>query len=152
MKTSILFIICFFTLSFSYAQKTNPNYDAELAQKLGADNYGMKYYVFVILKTGENPPDDLELRQQSFAGHMQNINRLVDEGQLIVAGPFDENQLAYRGLFILDVDNIEEAEEILQTDPAIKEGFLDTELIKWYGSAALPEYLEASDKIWKVGF
>lgn len=83
---------------------------------------------------------------------MQNINRLVEEDILIVAGPFDSNELSYRGIFILDVDSIEKAKEILQTDPAIKEGFLDTELIKWYGSAALPEYLEASDKIWKIGF
>jgi len=27
---------------------------------------------------------------------------------------------------------------------------LDFELYKWYGSAALPEYIEFSDKIWKV--
>ncbi len=152
MRTLLIFAIVFLAFSSTYAQMKNPDYDAELAQKLGADDYGMKYYVLVILKTGKNSPDDPELRRQSFAGHMQNINRLVEEGKLVVAGPFDENELAYRGLFILDVDGIQKAEEILQTDPAIKEGFLDTELIKWYGSAALPEYLATSDKIWKVGF
>ncbi len=26
----------------------------------------------------------------------------------------------------------------------------DPELYNWYGSAALPEYLEASDRIWKI--
>lgn len=152
MRTLFVLTLCFFTLGIGHAQKKNPDYDAELAQKLGADDYGMKYYVFAILKTGENSPNDPELRQQSFAGHMQNIKSLVDEGKLIVAGPFDSNELSYRGLFILDVESIEKAKELLQTDPAIREGFLDTELIKWYGSAALPEYLEASDKIWKVGF
>lgn len=152
MKTLLLLLICFFSLNPFYAQKPNPNYDADLAKELRADDYGMKYYVFVILKTAEKAPDDAELRQKSFAGHMQNINRLVEEDILIVAGPFDSNELSYRGIFILDVDSIEKAKEILQTDPAIKEGFLDTELIKWYGSAALPEYLEASDKIWKIGF
>ncbi len=31
----------------------------------------------------------------------------------------------------------------------IKADLLDVELYDWYGSAALPEYLDASDKIWK---
>lgn len=136
----------------SYAQKTNPNYDAELAKKLEADDYGMKYYIFVILKTPEDEPDDPELRKKSFAGHMKNINKMAEDGKLIVAGPMDSNEQSYRGIFIVDVKTIEEAEELLETDPAIKEGFLDTELFKWYGSAALPEYLKASDKIWKTGF
>lgn len=152
MKIYLILMICFLSFNPFYAQKPNPNYDADLAKELRADDYGMKYYVFVILKTGDSPPDDLELRQKSFAGHMQNIKRLVEEGILIVAGPFDSNELSYRGIFILDVDSIEKAGELLQTDPAIREGFLDTELIKWYGSAALSEYLEASNKIWKVGF
>lgn len=30
----------------------NPNYDAALARKLGADDYGMKRYILVILRTG----------------------------------------------------------------------------------------------------
>jgi uncharacterized protein YciI len=147
---SILIIIVLFNVA--NAQKTNPNYDPALAEELGADDYGMRYYVLVILKTGSNVPEDKELRQQSFAGHMQNINTLVEEGKLIVAGPIDKNELTYRGIFILDVTSIDDAKKLLETDPAIKEGFLDTELFKWYGSAALPEYLEASDKVWKVGF
>jgi len=38
---------------------------------------------------------------------------------------------------------------LLETDPAIKEGLLEADLYSWYGSAALPLYLDASDKIWK---
>jgi uncharacterized protein YciI len=152
MKNLLSFILCLLFAGSIHAQKTNPNYDAELAKSLGADEYGMKYYVFVILKTGKNAPDDNELRQKSFAGHMKNIKSLVEEEKLIVAGPFDANELSYRGLFILNVKTIDEAKQLLKTDPAIKEGFLDTELFKWYGSAALSEYLETSDKIWKVGF
>jgi hypothetical protein len=44
---------------------------------------------------------------------------------------------------------MDEAKELMQTDPAIKADLLDVELYDWYGSAALPEYLDASDKIWK---
>jgi uncharacterized protein YciI len=134
------------------AQKTNPNYDPELATKLGADDYGMKQFVFVILKTGSNESTDKVLRDSCFAGHMDNINRLVEEKKLIVAGPMAKNEKEYRGIFILDVPTMEEAELLLETDPAIKAEFLEPELYSWYGSAALSEYLEASDKVWKIGF
>ena len=44
---------------------------------------------------------------------------------------------------------MEEAIDLLQTDPAIKSGLLAYEIFTWYGSAALPEYLPFSEKIWK---
>ena len=128
---------------------SNPNFDPVLAQKLGGDDYGMKSYVLVILKTGSNQTTDKELINKSFRGHMENINHLVKEGKMTVAGPLGKNDKAYRGIFILNVTTFEEAESLLQKDSAIKEGILDFELYKWYGSAALPEYLDFSDKIWK---
>jgi uncharacterized protein YciI len=76
----------------------------------------------------------------------------VDEKKLIVAGPMVKNEKSYRGIFILDVATTEEAKLLLETDPAIKAKFLEPEFYEWYGSAALPEYLEASDKVWKIGF
>lgn len=128
----------------------NPNYDQALADKLGGDDYGMKNYFLVILKTGANAPTDKDLISESFKGHMDNINRLVDEGILVVAGPLAKNESKYRGIFILDnLQSTEEAREILQSDPAIKNGLLDYEIFTWYGSAALPEYLPFSDKIWR---
>ncbi|MGV8093159.1 MAG: DUF6265 family protein [Mangrovibacterium sp.] len=129
---------------------SNPNYDPELAQKLGADDYGMKSYILVILKTGTNQTTDKTLINDSFRGHLDNITRLVEQGKMIVAGPLGKNDNTYRGIFILNVTTSEEAEKLLQTDPAIKKGLLDVELYNWYGSAALPAYLEFSDKIWKV--
>ena len=146
-----IIIICFFTAPV-LSQKTNPNYDEALATKLGADDYGMKSYIFVMLKTGTNMSTDKSARDSCFAGHMNNIGRLVDEGKLIVAGPLGKNENGYRGIFILDVPTLEEAQELMQTDPAIHAQYLQPELFMWYGSAALPEYLKASDKIWKVGF
>lgn len=128
----------------------NPSYNKELADKLGGDDYGMKSYFFVILKTGTNTTTDKEFISESFRGHLDNINRLVEEGKLIVAGPLGKNENNYRGIFILNnIKSIEEAVELLQTDPAIKNRMLDYEIFTWYGSAALPEYLPFSDKIWK---
>lgn len=130
---------------------SNPNYDRALAEKLGGDDYGMKNYILVILKTGPNTTTDRDLISTSFRGHLDNIKLLVEQGKLIVAGPLGVNDHQYRGIFILNnVDSFEEATELMQSDPAIKNGLLDVEFFNWYGSAALPEYLPASDKVWKL--
>lgn len=129
----------------------NPNYDKALAEKLGGDDYGMKSYFFVILKTGTNTTADKDFISESFKGHLDNIHKLVEEGKLIVAGPLGKNENNYRGIFILNnINSAEDAKELLQTDPAIKNGLLDYEIFTWFGSAALPEYLPFSDKIWKL--
>jgi uncharacterized protein YciI len=131
----------------------NPNYDKELATRLGGDDYGMKSYFFVVLKTGSSNTTDKSLIQESFKGHMANINRLVEEGKLVVAGPLGKNENNYRGIFILsNIETQEFAEEILQSDPAIKNNLLDYSIYTWYGSAALPEYLPFSDKVWRLKF
>jgi uncharacterized protein YciI len=147
LLTLLIFVLSAFS---AFGKNTNPNYDAKLAEKLGADDYGMKSYMLVILKTGSNKTTDKAITGELFKGHMTNINRLVAEGKLIVAGPFGKNDHAYRGLFILNVTTVEEAKLLLQTDPAIKAKIFDVEMIPWYGSAALAEYLVASDKIWKI--
>lgn len=136
--------------SLVMSQNTNPNYDAELAKTYEADDYGMKSFVLVILKSGSNTDTDVNKKSAAFKGHMTNINKLVEDKKLIVAGPLGKNDNNYRGIFILDVKSIEEAETLLQTDPAIKASYLQPELYNWYGSAALAAYLEDSDKIWKI--
>lgn len=136
----------------SNAQKPNPNYDSTLAKKYGGDDYGMKMYVLVILKTGSNTTTDKTLTDSLFAGHMGNINHMVSINKLLVAGPIAKNDKTYRGIFILDVKTFEEAEKLLEKDPAIKEKLLAVEMYNWYGSAALPAYIEASGKINKLAF
>ncbi len=129
---------------------SNPDYDDALAKQLGSDDYGMKSYVFVMLKTGSNKSTDKAWINERFRGHLDNIDRLVAQGKLIVAGPFGENEKGYRGIFLLNrVSTPEEARELLQSDPAIRDGLLDAEIYTWYGSAALPLYLESAGKIWK---
>jgi uncharacterized protein len=142
--------LAIFISSAAAGQIINPDYDSTLARKLGSDEYGMKMYVFVVLKTGPNIVKNKVLRDSLFIGHMKNIRKLADMKKLVVAGPMEDNQRYYRGIFILDVRTFEEATKLLETDPTIRGKIFDTEMYMWYGSAALPEYLEASDKIWKV--
>ena len=145
-------LLLIFTIAFyngAISQVDNPVYDKALADSLGGDDYGMKNYVLVILKTGTYEEKNEAVEDSLFNGHMDNINRLASIGKLVVAGPLKKNDKTYRGIFILDVSSIEEAKALLQTDPVIKAKILDAELYQWYGSAALPVYLEAHKKIEK---
>lgn len=132
------------------AQQQNPNYDAALADSLGADDYGMKSYVFVMLTTGSNKSTDQTLRDSCFRGHMENIGRLVEAGELIVAGPMFQNEKGFRGIYIFNEPDTAAVRQMLDGDPAISNDFLGADLYQWYGSAALGTYLEVSDKIWRI--
>jgi uncharacterized protein YciI len=143
-KIILLLLIC----TGVFAQ-TKPNYDSLLAKKLGADERGMKKYVFCILKTGPANITDKAKKDSLFAGHMKNIGRLADEGKLAVAGPFMKNERQYRGIYIFNVATIKEAEELTLTDPAIKAGVFVVELTEWYGSAALMATPEIHKKLEK---
>lgn len=112
----------------------------------------MKSYVFVVLKTGKNTTSDKQFIKDCFNGHMLNISKLADAKKLIIAGPFTKNEADFRGIFILDVPSIEEAKQLLQTDPAVHADLLSATYFSWYGSAALSEYLPLHDKIWEKGF
>ena len=131
--------ICGFAQSPEKPTK-NPNFDAALAKKVGADKRGMRNYVLAILKTG---PKDAEIkgkeREDLFKGHFANINRLSTEGKLSVAGPFGKNDKTFRGLYIFNVKTVDEALALVTTDPVIKSGVMVFDLIPWYGSAALME-------------
>jgi uncharacterized protein YciI len=113
-------------------------YDSTKAQQYGADDYGMKKYVMAFLKRGPNRDQDSITAAKLQAAHMENIGKMAEAGKLVLAGPFfGDGDL--RGIYIFDVDNIKEAEELTNSDPAILAGRLEMELIEWYGSAGLME-------------
>jgi len=128
------------------------SYDSTLAKKLGADEYGMKNYVFVILKSGKNTITDKAKRDSIFRGHLANIHRLADNGDLVLAGPFGDNANNYRGLFIFNAKSTEEIKKMLETDPAVKAGLFDPELYPWYGSAAVQQVNDLHKKVAKTSF
>jgi uncharacterized protein len=149
MKVIILMLMLLMFNSLN-SQNQNPLYNAALADSLGADDYGMKWYVLVILRTGTGNVQNPEERQKLFAGHFENMRNLSEQGKLVLAGPFGQNSNAFRGLFILNTQSEEEARELLQSDPTIREGIFSAELYPWYGSAALFKYLETHKKIEKT--
>jgi hypothetical protein len=58
-----------------------------------------------------------------------------------------KNDKAYRGIFILNVKTLEEANLSPETDPVIKEKLLEADVYQCYGSASLLLYLDSSKQI-----
>lgn len=126
----------------------NSTFNEELAKKYNADEYGMKKYVIAFLKRGPNRDQDSITKVKLQTAHLNNINKLANEGKLVLAGPFFGND-DLRGIYIFDVNSIEEAEQLTNTDPAIIAGSLEMELKEWYGSAALLAINELHNSIAK---
>ena len=146
----IFLLACIILSITSVFSQENKEYNATLAKELGADDYGMKTYVFCMLKTGSNTTASAEERQKYFEGHMANINKLAKENKLVVAGPFMKNDKNYRGIFIFNCSTIEEAKALVDTDPAVAAKIFEAELTLWYSSAALMMVNENHTKIAKT--
>lgn len=129
------------------AASARASYDAALAQRTGADAMGMRRYVLVVLKTGPKRVPDGEARKAMFAGHFANMERLSKAGKLVLAGPFSEDPQGWRGLFVLAVDDVEEARRLVATDPVIVNGEMVGEFHRWYGSAATMLVPELHEKL-----
>lgn len=129
-------------------QAKTKGYDSLLAQKFGADDYGMKQYVMAFLKAGPNRSQDSTEAANLQRAHLDNIKRMAQEGKLVLAGPFLDDQ-KIRGIYIFNVTTVEEAEELTKTDPAIQAGSLIMELHPWYGSAGLMRVNEIHPKLQK---
>ena len=145
-----IFLSLFLIFGLCILTNAQEKYDAKLAEKVGADDYGMKKFVIAFLYRGDRVNEYTEQERADLQqGHLANIGRLAEEGKMVLAGPFFGNE-DLRGLFFFDVGSIEEAEALTNTDPAIEAGVLKMELKEWYGSAALMGVNEAHDKISKM--
>lgn len=149
MRYIVLLIIFILNFSFMNSQENNPDFDKNLAEKLGADDLGMRSYIMVILKTGKAQINDSTKRKEMFRGHFDNINKLASEGKMVLAGPLGKNDNTFRGIFVFDVANEEEAKKLMEGDPTIVNGIFEVEYYKWYASAALKEINEIHKKISK---
>jgi uncharacterized protein YciI len=130
------------------AEQQKGSFDPVLAEKYGADEYGMKKYVFAFLKRGPNQELDSVRKAELQMAHLKNINRMAEEGKLVLAGPFFGND-DLRGIYVFNVGSIAEAEELTGTDPSIQAGLLTMELKEWYGSAALVGVNEIHESLMK---
>jgi len=123
-------------------------YDAAKAQAWGANEQGLRPYVFVLLKTGPKRMPAGPERDAMFKGHFANMERLAKEGLLAYAGPMDGVD-GWRGLFIFATADLEVARRAVETDPVVINGEMVAELHKHFGSAALMAINEWHSKLVK---
>jgi uncharacterized protein YciI len=114
------------------------------------DERGMRIYYMGFLTRGPNwTPELTEATMELQKAHLANINRLAEDGRLLIAGPFsyDANDAdqSLRGIFIFDTETRAEAEELAATDPAVKAGRLAIRVIPWYGPYGLTYADHAKD-------
>lgn len=95
----------------------------------------MALYYMVFLKRGPKwTPEVTAATTRIQEGHMANIQKMADAGKLVVAGPFlDDGEL--RGIFIFKVATKEEAEALMNSDPAVQAGRLIGEIHPWMTDA-----------------
>ena len=127
-----LFILALLCLSANIMAQTATT-TASNPRIFKMDSVTLKQYFFVMLEKGPRRGEaiDSTLRAKLQEGHMANIKRLVREGKILVAGPFDDDG-NWRGIFIFDCDTKEEVEKLLATDPLIKAGRLGYEIHPWW--------------------
>jgi uncharacterized protein len=81
------------------------------------------------------PPDAPELTEEEALrlqdAHLANQARLGDEGYMIAAGPFtDQDDERLRGLAVLSCDP-EQARQLYASDPAVQARRLGVEILTW---------------------
>ncbi|MGY3213560.1 YciI family protein [Mucilaginibacter sp. HD30] len=143
-----VFLLAVLCCSALTQAQTKPAFDAALAKKLGADDYGMRQYVMAFLKSGPTKITDKAEMTKLQMAHLQNIERLAKEGKLALAGPFTDDK-EIEGIFIFNVKTVEEAKALTETDPGIKAGAFVMELHPFYCSAALLQVTTIHNKIQK---
>lgn len=129
MKFPTLFFLAVFAAATvgSSAQEAKATAPATAA----APKFEMTTYYFVMLIRGPNAGTGTkEEAAAAQAGHMANINRLAEAGKLLVAGPFTDGG-EWRGIFILKCASLEEAKELVATDPAVQAGRLIMSVHPW---------------------
>ena len=91
------------------------------------------YYVGFLYRGTKWTPEKTPETERIQEGHMANIGRMQKAGVLLVAGPFaDDGNL--RGLYVFKVGSMEEAEKLVQSDPAVQAGRLRFELHPWFAA------------------
>ena len=113
------------------------SYDSTLAAKLGADDYGMRKYVLVLLRKGPNRDQDSTEAARLQRAHLDNMQAWAEDGLLVAAGPTYNHDTTLQGIYIFALEEVAEVEALAANDPAVKAGRLIMESYPWYSSAAL---------------
>jgi uncharacterized protein YciI len=91
------------------------------------------YYVGFLYRGSKWTPEQTAETEALQKAHMANIQKLAEEGKLLLAGPFTDGG-DLRGIFVFRVGSMAEAQALAETDPAVKAGRLRLEFHPWYAA------------------
>ena len=100
----------------------------------------MTKYVIAFLRRGpEWTAEQTEETKKLSDGHMKNIERLAEEGKMVLSGPFLDaaKQGDLAGLFIFRTESVDTAKVWSETDPAVQAARFTMEYHPWYGPTTL---------------
>jgi uncharacterized protein len=92
------------------------------------------YYVFLLKKGPTWSPDETPEIQALQEAHLANLRRLAEMGRLVLNGPLLDSFATsgeIRGIGVLKAASLEEARELIRTDPMVKAGRLIFDLHAW---------------------
>jgi uncharacterized protein len=105
-----------------------PAAGSAFAQTQNQPNAKPAQYFFVLLNRPTNAPQlSKEAGEKLQEEHMTNIRKLGAEHKLVIAGPLMDDTVL-RGIFVFQADSAAQAQEWINTDPAIKAGRLSAEV------------------------
>lgn len=109
-------------------------YDEKEAHEL-AESMGRVIYHIYLLKKGPNwSPDETPEIDALQEAHLANMRRLGEMGKLVLNGPLLDSFATsgvIRSIGVIKTDTLQEAEELIATDPMVKVGRLVFELHAW---------------------
>jgi uncharacterized protein YciI len=120
MKIAAMILSMFFVFPLAIAQE----------KKDEAPVFKLEKYFLGLLYKGtarDQAPAETEKIQTA---HLNHLESLYKKGILLIAGPMaDDGDL--RGIVVLKVSSMEEAQALVNADPAVKAGRLRVELHPW---------------------
>lgn len=112
---------------------TSQDNSREFELKEGDKTHTMKQYYMVILLKGDNRTHSKEEAAKIQEAHLTGINRLTEAGIIQISGPFGHKEDP-KGIFIMDVKSLEEADKYVRQDPAVLAGRLKYKIYPWWGA------------------
>ena len=112
----------------------NVEYDDAAAHEQARAMGRALYYVYLLKKGPTWSPDSTAEIDALQEAHLANLNRLRQEGKLVLNGPLlDAFQLSgeIRGIGVLKATSMDEARSWIGTDPMVRVGRLVFELHAW---------------------
>lgn len=97
------------------------------------DEFEMKQYFLVLLKTGPKRDQDSAAAAKIQEGHLNHLDKMYKEGKLDLAGPLGDKS-DIRGICVYNLAALEEVKRYVEMDPAIQSGRLVAEIHPWWAA------------------